>query len=67
MCDIREPAAVEQLMVAVKARFGGLDILVNNAAGNFPASIEQLSPNGFKTVVDIDLNGTFNMTKWIMI
>ena len=50
-------------MVAVKARFGGLDILVNNAAGNFPASIEQLSPNGFKTVVDIDLNGTFNMTK----
>ncbi|MEE3240761.1 MAG: SDR family oxidoreductase [Pseudomonadota bacterium] len=63
VCDIREPAAVEQLMVAVKARFGGLDILVNNAAGNFPASIEQLSPNGFKTVVDIDLNGTFNMTK----
>lgn len=63
VCDIREPAAVEQLMVAVRARFGGLDILVNNAAGNFPASIEQLSPNGFKTVVDIDLNGTFNMTK----
>ena len=63
VCDIREPVAVEQLMAAVRARFGGLDILVNNAAGNFPASIEQLSPNGFKTVVDIDLNGTFNMTK----
>ena len=63
VCDIRDPAAVEQLMVAVRARFDGLDILVNNAAGNFPAAIEQLSPNGFKTVVDIDLNGTFNMTK----
>ena len=50
-------------MVAGRARCGGLDILVNNAAGNFPASLEQLSPNGFKTVVDIDLNGTFNMTK----
>ncbi|MBQ78010.1 MAG: 2,4-dienoyl-CoA reductase [Cellvibrionales bacterium] len=63
VCDIRDPAAVEQLMEVVSARFGGLDILVNNAAGNFPAAIDQLSPNGFKTVVDIDLNGTFNMTK----
>ena len=63
VCDIRDPAAVEQLMEVVSVRFGGLDILVNNAAGNFPAAIDQLSPNGFKTVVDIDLNGTFNMTK----
>jgi peroxisomal 2,4-dienoyl-CoA reductase len=63
VCDIRDPAAVERLMEVVSARFGGLDILVNNAAGNFPAAIDQLSPNGFKTVVDIDLNGTFNMTK----
>lgn len=63
VCDIRDPSAVDELMLAVKTKFGGLDILVNNAAGNFPAAIEQLSPNGFKTVVDIDLNGTFNMTK----
>ena len=63
VCDIRDPAAVEELMKTVRARFGSLDVLVNNAAGNFPAAMDQLSPNGFKTVVDIDLNGTFNMTK----
>lgn len=63
VCDIREPDAVESAVDSVISRFGKLDVLVNNAAGNFPALIEDLSYNGFKTVVDIDLNGTFNMTK----
>ncbi|MFK7730245.1 MAG: SDR family oxidoreductase [Pseudomonadales bacterium] len=62
-CDIRDPAAVEVTAAWVLAEFGRLDVLVNNAAGNFPALIEDLSYNGFKTVIDIDLNGTFNMTK----
>ena len=60
--DVREPkdaaAAVE---TAVKAH-GGLDLLLNGAAGNFLCPSDQLSANGFKTVIDIDLNGTFNMS-----
>lgn len=62
-CDIRDYAAVEQMLNRVLAELGRLDVVVNNAAGNFPASVDQLSANGFKTVVDIDLNGTFNVTK----
>ena len=44
-------------------RYGRLDIVVNNAAGNFPAPITKISPNGFKAVVDIDLLGTYNVSK----
>lgn len=62
-CDIREPEQVEAVVRATLARFGKLDIVVNNAAGNFPAPITGLSPNGFKSVVDIDLRGTFHVTK----
>ncbi|MFT4517808.1 MAG: peroxisomal 2,4-dienoyl-CoA reductase [Halioglobus sp.] len=62
-CDIREPEAVEAVVAKCIEEFDQLDILVNNAAGNFPARIEDLSYNAFKTVVDIDLQGTFNMTK----
>lgn len=63
VCDIRDYASVEALIGFVLQRHGRLDVLVNNAAGNFPASIDQLSANGFRTVVDIDLNGTFNVSK----
>ena len=45
------------------ARYGRLDVVVNNAAGNFPVPITNLSPNGFKAVVDIDLLGTYNVSK----
>lgn len=62
-CDIREPEQVKAVVDATLARFGGLDIVVNNAAGNFPAPITGLSFNGFKSVVDIDLRGTFHVTK----
>ena len=43
--------------------FGRLDVLVNGAAGNFICAAENLSPNGFGTVVDIDLKGTFNVSR----
>lgn len=63
-CDVRDPARVEAVMNEAVARFGGLDVLVNNAAGNFVVPSEQLSPNGFKSVVDIVLNGTFHCTRY---
>jgi peroxisomal 2,4-dienoyl-CoA reductase len=62
-CDIREPDQVESVVDGILERFGQLDIVVNNAAGNFPAPISGLSYNGFKAVVDIDLRGTYNVTK----
>ncbi|MEO8501231.1 MAG: SDR family oxidoreductase [Vicinamibacteria bacterium] len=61
--DVRDPLAVDGMMNAVAERFGGLDIVVNGAAGNFVCAAEDLSPNGFGTVVDIDLKGTFNVSK----
>jgi len=57
------PGACEELIDAAIKSFGQLDIVVNNAAGNFPVPISDLSPNGFKAVVDIDLLGTFNVSK----
>lgn len=66
VCDEREFEAVADVVDSVIARFGRPDILVNNAAGNFPAFISDLSSNGFKAVVDIDLRGTFNASKRLM-
>ncbi len=62
-CDIREPEQVERVVSEILARHGRLDILINNAAGNFPAPISGISYNGFKAIVDIDLRGTYNVTK----
>jgi NAD(P)-dependent dehydrogenase (short-subunit alcohol dehydrogenase family) len=58
--DVRDYAAVEAAVKQTLERFGRLDILVNSAAGNFLAPAAQLSANGFRSVVDIDLCGTFN-------
>ncbi len=63
VCDIRDYVSVTALMSFIMQTYGRLDVLVNNAAGNFPASVDQLSANAFRTVVDIDLNGTFNVSK----
>ena len=68
--DIRDFAAVEKALAAAEGEFGRIDTLVNNAAGNFIARTEKLSPNAFNAVVGIVLQGTFYCTlalgrKWI--
>jgi NAD(P)-dependent dehydrogenase (short-subunit alcohol dehydrogenase family) len=59
VCDIRDAEAVESLVASVISEHGRLDHLVNNAAGNFVVPAENYTPNGFRTIVDIVLNGTF--------
>ena len=61
--DVRKPELVEQVIAAALKEYSSLNIVVNCAAGMFPAPIEGMSYNGFKTVVDIDLLGTYNVTK----
>ena len=63
VCDVRDADAVRAVVEKVVADRGGLDIVVNNAAGNFPAPMSSSSPNGFKAIVDIDLLGTYNVTR----
>jgi NAD(P)-dependent dehydrogenase (short-subunit alcohol dehydrogenase family) len=60
--DVREPEQVERMVTSVYDVFGHIDIVVNNAAGNFLAATEDLSPNAFDAVVRTVLNGTFNVT-----
>lgn len=57
--DVRDVGQVERMVAAAVDRFGRIDILVNNAAGNFRCPAEELSPNGWRAVVDIVLNGTW--------
>jgi len=61
--DVRHPEEVEKAVAATIAHFGKIDIVVNGAAGNFLCAAEELSPNGFGTVLDIDLKGTFNVCR----
>lgn len=61
-CDVRDPVAIEQLIKEGEARFGQIDVLVNNAAGNFISPTERLSANAFSTIIDIVLKGTVNCT-----
>ncbi|HSP62213.1 MAG TPA: SDR family oxidoreductase [Pyrinomonadaceae bacterium] len=63
VADVRKPEEVEKAIAATVERFGKIDIVVNGAAGNFLCAAEELSPNGFGTVVDIDLKGTFNVCR----
>ena len=63
VCDVRDADAVRAVVEDTVSSRGGLDIVVNNAAGNFPAPMSKISPNGFKAVVDIDLLGTYNVTR----
>jgi NAD(P)-dependent dehydrogenase (short-subunit alcohol dehydrogenase family) len=58
-CDIREPDQIAAAFDAAEAAFGLPGVLVNNAAANFPVPAEDMSPNAWRTVVDITLNGTF--------
>jgi 2,4-dienoyl-CoA reductase [(3E)-enoyl-CoA-producing], peroxisomal len=63
VADVRSPEEVEQAVATTVEHFGKLDIVINGAAGNFLCTAEELSPNGFGTVVDIDLKGTFNVCR----
>jgi len=58
-CDIRSTEEIAAAFDAAEAAFGLPAVLVNNAAANFPSPAEDLSPNAWRTVVDITLNGTF--------
>src|SRR5579885_2285875 len=57
--DIRQPEQIARAFDEVEARLGPVGVLVNNAAGNFPVVSEELSPNGWRAVVGIVLDGTF--------
>ncbi len=61
--DVRDAARLETVIGNAAAALGPIGVLVCGAAGNFPVPAEELSPNGFKTVVDIDLIGSFNATR----
>jgi len=60
-CDVREYVLIRGVMETIVAEWGPMDIVVSGAAGNFLAPVARLSANGFRTIVDIDLNGTFNV------
>jgi NAD(P)-dependent dehydrogenase (short-subunit alcohol dehydrogenase family) len=62
-CDIRQPDSIAAAFDRVEAELGLAGTLVNNAAGNFPVPAEDMSPNAWRTVVDIVLNGTFNCSR----
>ena len=60
-CDVRDYVQIRAALEEAAAKLGPLDIVISGAAGNFVAPALGMSANGFKTVVDIDLNGTFNV------
>ena len=59
--SIREPEQVEALVAQTLDRFGAIDCLVNNAGGQFPARPSQITDRGWRAVIDLNLNGTWNM------
>lgn len=61
--DVRDFEAVQKAIAETVKHYGRIDILINGAAGNFLCKAEELSPNGFGTVVDIDTKGTFNTSR----
>jgi citronellol/citronellal dehydrogenase len=66
-CDIREPDQVAAFVGGVLERFGRVDVLVNNAGGQFPSPAELLSPRGWEAVIRNNLNGTFFMTREVAV
>jgi NAD(P)-dependent dehydrogenase (short-subunit alcohol dehydrogenase family) len=63
LCDIREPTQVEAFVKAVMAELGRIDIVVNNAGGQFPSPAQHISPNGFLAVIKNNLVGTFHVCR----
>lgn len=69
-CDVRDPVQISELIEAVEKHYGHIDVLVNNAAGNFISPTERLSPRAVDAVLNIVLHGTFYTTlevgkRWI--
>jgi len=62
-CDVTDRDAVEALVEAAVEEFGALDVLVNNAGGSFVANFEDVSPNGWRTIVDVNLTGAYHCTQ----
>ncbi len=60
--NVRKPEDVDALVAAAIAKFGKIDFLINNAGGQFPARPFDISDNGWRSVVDLNLNGTWNVT-----
>lgn len=61
-CDVRKPEEVDEVLKKTLEKFGQVNGLLNNAAGNFISPTERLSPNAFSTIIDIVLKGTANCT-----
>jgi citronellol/citronellal dehydrogenase len=66
-CDIREPEQVAAFVGSVLERFGRIDVLVNNAGGQFPSPVAAMSPRGWEAVIRNNLNGTFFMTREVAV
>ena len=62
MCDVSDYASVEKMLKSAKEKFGKVDVLLNNAAGNFISPTERLSNRAFDIIVNIVLRGTYNCT-----
>ncbi|MFN8160533.1 MAG: SDR family oxidoreductase [Solirubrobacterales bacterium] len=62
-CDIREPEQVERLLDAVLERFGRVDVLVNNAGGQFTAPAEEIGAGGFRAVMRLNLDAAWELTR----
>jgi NAD(P)-dependent dehydrogenase (short-subunit alcohol dehydrogenase family) len=62
-CDVRERDAVEALVDAAVSEFGGLNAMVSNAGASFMAPFDEISENGWKTIVDINLHGVFHCSQ----
>jgi NAD(P)-dependent dehydrogenase (short-subunit alcohol dehydrogenase family) len=66
-CDIREADQVARFVGEVMDRFGRVDVLVNNAGGQFPSPADGMSPRGWEAVIKNNLNGTFYMTREVAV
>ncbi|HEY0311963.1 MAG TPA: SDR family oxidoreductase [Allosphingosinicella sp.] len=63
LLDIRDDVLVDTVVARIVDKHAGLDILVNNAGGQFPSKAESISPRGWRSVIDVCLNGTFYMCR----